>query len=59
MYGSMFGLSAAKPMTPEVSISLRSNGRARPQFLVLRACLLETEIKAPDEKAVTSQFGQK
>ena len=30
---------------------------AGPQFLVLRACLLETEIQAPEEEAVTSQFG--
>ena len=57
MYGSMFGLPAAKPLTPEASLSLRSNGRARPQFLMLRACLLETEIEAPEEEAVTSQFG--
>ena len=55
----MFGLLAAKSLTPLVSLSLRHNGRARPQFLVLRDCLLEheTEIKAPEEEAVTDHFG--
>ena len=61
MYGSMFGLLAAKPLTPHVSLSryaVRHNGHARLQFLVLRDCLLEheTEIEAPEEEAVTGSF---
>ena len=50
MYGSMFGLPAAKPLTPDVSLALRSNGRVLVPSL---SCFeLETEIEVPEEEAV-------
>ena len=54
MYGSMFGLPAAKPLTPDVSLALRSNGRVLVPSL---SCFeLETEIEVPEEEAVTRSF---